>query len=273
VRRVLTATTVAICGIAAALGVGNPVAAKPGRTHHAQCVRAARSKTKRGKRRAKCKKLKRIEHGRKVVARHSVSTAVSAESAVEPTPSSTPSASSAPPESEEATSGEVATGETELAEEPEPIEENPTQEKPTEEKPRQITAEDVARELLGRLPLPDGAVEIAPVPTLNRAREPRCEPLLDLDRFWHVPGKPRAAVVWIKTHAPAGAKATASGESTGPGGVKTWNGGFSFTAKEPAVIKSEDLVFDSVPAEGGGATLRADAQVVSRPARCVTAVG
>ncbi len=267
-RRVLIATIIAILGIAAALGVPYPVAAKPRREHHAHCARTVKSKAKQAERRAKCKKLKKITHGRKVVAQQSVSPAVSAEAAVEPTPSSTPSTTSAPLESEEVTGDEDATSETELVEEHEPAEE-----KPSEEKPRQTPAEAVAQELLEVLPLPEGAVEIGPVPALNRApRKPGCAPLMDLERFWRVPGKPRAVAVWIETHAPAGAQGGASGKSHGPDGVKKWIGGFSFTVKEPTMIQSEDLVFEAI-AEGGGAALRADAQVVSQPARCVTAGG
>ena len=267
-RRVLIGTIIAIFGIAAALGVPYPVAAKPRREHHAQCARTVKSKAKQAERRTKCKKLKKITHDRKVVARHSVSPAVSAEAAVEPTPSSTPSTTSAPLESEDATGDEDATSETELVEEHEPSEEERTQ-----EKPRQTPAEAVAQELLGVLALPEGAVEVGPVPALNRApRKPGCTPLLDLDRFWRVPGKPRAVVVWIEAHAPAGAQGGGSGKSRGPDGVKKWIGGFTFTVKEPAMIQSEDLVFEAI-AEGGGAALRADAQVVSQPARCVTAAG
>lgn len=58
-RRVLIGTTVAIFGIAAALGVGYPAGAKSARSHHAQCAKAANSRAKKVKRGAKCKKRRK----------------------------------------------------------------------------------------------------------------------------------------------------------------------------------------------------------------------
>lgn len=59
---------VAIFGIGAALGLGYPAAAKSAKGHHAQCAKAAKSKAKQAKRRAKCKKPKRTAHGHTRVA-------------------------------------------------------------------------------------------------------------------------------------------------------------------------------------------------------------
>ena len=127
-------------------------------------------------------------------------------------------------------------------------------------KKHETPAETVAHELLGKLPLPMGAVEVSssPSPNLSHPAESvGCQPLVDVYRFWYVSGEPRAVIAWIQARAPAG---DSHGESSGPGGTVIFGtSSFGPDAK---------LVFGATLVKGGRTALRADAEVVPQGALC-----
>jgi hypothetical protein len=237
VRTTSIGMIVAISGIAAALSVGYPAGAKPAQGHHAQCAsKTSKSRAKQVKRRAKCKKPRNSAHGNRRVAQN-VGPLVTA-----PSPTTT---APAPP----------GTGTT------------PAPPGPSEAKPLQTPVEAVAQQLLGDLPVPEGAVEVGPEPGFIGVLQIGCRPVVELHRYWRVAGEPRAAIEWIEGRPPAGSRLLGEG-STVIGGVTEWVSAFQFAVTEPGVVQNEQLVFEAIAAEGGGAELRADAQVVPAAAAC-----
>ena len=118
-------------------------------------------------------------------------------------------------------------------------------------------AEAVARELLGELLLPEGAVQVASEPVLEGGvPRPGSPELVEADRYWHTRGEPGALVAWIEAHAPAGAYVGGRGWESGQGDVKSLTS-VSFSVNEPDVISSEQVQFEATAAEGGGTALRA----------------
>jgi hypothetical protein len=91
-----------------------------------------------------------------------------------------------------------------------------------------------------------------------------------MDRYWHVPGEPKAVMAWIESHPPTGSHLLGEGSSV-IGGVTKWFSAFQFAvSKEPGANQSEELSFETIAAQAGGAALRADAQVVAASAECAT---
>jgi hypothetical protein len=122
-------------------------------------------------------------------------------------------------------------------------------------------AEAVARELLGELPLPEGAVQVASEPALEGGvSHPGSLQLVETERYWQLPGEPEAVAAWIRAHIPAGARVSYTGDGGGPGVIRFF-AAFRFPVSEPEVISSEELFFEVTAAEGGTA-LRADGQVI-----------
>lgn len=176
-RRALIGVIVGIVGIAAALGLSYPAGAKSAKSHHAHCVKVAESKGGHAKRGAKCKKARRTRPHRSDRAK-----------SVGPT--------TTPP-----------TGASKPAEEYEPA--NPVEDhEPAGATPPENPFEVAAWKLLGKLPVPEGAVEVPPVPRLGPAPLPGCGILTSVDRFWHVPGEPGAVVAWISAQVRAALRAT-----------------------------------------------------------------
>jgi hypothetical protein len=136
---------------------------------------------------------------------------------------------------------------------------------------QQTPAEAVAQKLLGELPLPKGAVKVGSQPGFNGPGEQiGCGPLVDVDRYWQVPGEPKVVMAWIESHPPASSKLSSHGEGGKVGvGITRWFGAFRFPVKAPGVIHREELTFEAIATERGGTALRADAQVVPASARCV----
>lgn len=281
------AALAAMLGIAAALTVG-AAGAKPAKAHHARCVSgASRAKGKSAKRRAKCKKPRKTAHGHNRVAQKvgrpsSVikpsaggTPPASSPTTTGPAPATSGTAPTAPlrtaPTAPSGTAPAAPSGTAPGTTRPPPTAPTPTKPARTPAEEQELTeaeaahkaaAEAVARELPGELPLPEGAVQVNTEPGLEGpAFRPATPQLVDAERYWQVPGEPRAVITWIEAHVPAGAKLSTKGDSSGPRGM-TWFASFSFTTEQPYVISSEDLVFEATAVEGGGAALRADGQVV-----------
>lgn len=242
-RRALIGVIVGIVGIAAALGLSYPAGAKSAKSHHAHCVKVAESKGGHAKRGAKCKKARRTRPHRSDRAK-----------SVGPT--------TTPP-----------TGASKPAEEYEPA--NPVEDhEPAGATPPENPFEVAAWKLLGKLPVPEGAVEVPPVPRLGPAPLPGCGILTSVDRFWHVPGEPGAVVAWISAQVRGGPPSPGIfepiGEGGDPGGVRRWSAEFSWKVTEVTKfgrIAQELLGVDAMVAEGGGTALRGEA-IILGPATC-----
>ncbi len=78
-----------------------------------------------------------------------------------------------------------------------------------------------SRRLLAKLVLPAGATETAHNPggvaLASASFVPVSSALIDVRRFWRVPGEqPGAVLAWFKAHVPAGSSLTTSGAGSGP---------------------------------------------------------
>lgn len=126
----------------------------------------------------------------------------------------------------------------------------------------QATAD--AHKVMAALQLPAGASETGSDPSgglLKQAIHPVTPNLVDLHSFWTVPGDPDNVYQWVRHHPPAGSKLTAHGVGLQNG---IWQDGwaaFSFQG-DFAGAPSQSLVLDVAAARGGGAAVRADAEVV-----------
>jgi hypothetical protein len=119
--------------------------------------------------------------------------------------------------------------------------------------------------LLAKLVFPAGATPAARNPggsaLASAAFVAGSSALIDIHRFWRVPGEDPAAVLsWFKAHAPAGSSLTTSGSGSGPGYSFTALG-FSF-ANVAGVLESRELGVSIATASGGGTAIRADAEDV-----------
>jgi hypothetical protein len=127
-----------------------------------------------------------------------------------------------------------------------------------------VARRDVRR-LLTKPVLPAGATVTAHNPggvaLASASSVPVSTALIDVHRFWRVPGEqPDAVLAWFKAHVPAGSSLTTSGTGSGPN--------FSFSAlgfsfpNIAGVIDSRELNVTIAAASGGGTAIRADAQDV-----------
>jgi hypothetical protein len=121
------------------------------------------------------------------------------------------------------------------------------------------------RRLMGRLVLPPGATVASRDPgegvgLATAESEPATSTLVDVHRFWRVPGAPSAALAWFQAHVPAGSSLGTSGTSSGPGYVVNVLG-FDFPAVT-GVLESRELAVSITAARGGGTAVRADAEDV-----------
>jgi hypothetical protein len=136
--------------------------------------------------------------------------------------------------------------------------------KPPSSYPGQRPAEEVAQKILGELPLPQRAVEVGSVPWPSLSRPPwstGCWPLVDVHRFWYVPGAPRAVIAWIQARAPRG---NSSGETLG---VDPVINGTSYFGPSDGV-QNATLLFEATVVNEERTALRADAEVIPAGARC-----
>jgi hypothetical protein len=120
-----------------------------------------------------------------------------------------------------------------------------------------------AARVLRRVPLPAGATEVGtdPGPSMwlgsSVAGTPATPDLVDLHRFWRLPGDPQTAIEWIQAHPPAGATMSTTGTGGQYGTTVMWSVTFAFPAV-PGRISEEMLGVGVTAARGGGTAMRAD---------------
>ncbi|MGA2322165.1 MAG: hypothetical protein ABSG95_15765 [Solirubrobacteraceae bacterium] len=133
-------------------------------------------------------------------------------------------------------------------------------------------ARSAATGLLDDLALPAGRRQVLSDPSRGAllarpATRPATPDLIDVHRFWVLPGDPAGVIRWMQAHAPAGARLneTVSLAQAGVGGRGGRTLSSYVTFAFPAVagrFSSEELVLDTAATGGAGTALRADAQVV-----------
>jgi hypothetical protein len=130
--------------------------------------------------------------------------------------------------------------------------------------PRQRAVADAAR-IMASFPRPPGAVRTGLIASLTEPGEwPGGLDLARVTRWWRVPGRPQAALAWIRAHLPSGF--TAAGTGTGTrAGAESWTDTFALPAV-PGVLTERELVALAT-AYRGQTAIRLDAQVVWLPAR------
>jgi hypothetical protein len=130
-----------------------------------------------------------------------------------------------------------------------------------------------AARALAETPLPAGAVTVGTDPGTGgwlkypAGGAPATRELVDVHRFWRVPGDPQTVMAWIKAHAPAGARVSGTGSGGVYGTTVMWSLTFSLRPV-PGVISEEGLGVAVTAARGGGTALRADGWaiwIVPRP--------
>ncbi len=134
-------------------------------------------------------------------------------------------------------------------------------------------AASVARGLLRRAILPAGARQVSSDPGvgpwLSRASGlPATTLVVDVHRFWKVPGDPQTVIDYLRSHGPAGL--TASSTSTGGLHGKTAYWGVVFSGRPiQGRVSEPELSLGVTAASGGASAVRADAiaiWVIPRPA-------
>lgn len=124
-----------------------------------------------------------------------------------------------------------------------------------------------SQRMLAALRLPPGASPSQGDPSGSRLSKSPTHPatpdLVDLHRFWTVPGAPHDALAWIEAHPPAGGKLSMSGASGVNGTTVSQYDGFAFLEPVRGLpAPTETLLISVTTARGGGTALRADAQTV-----------
>jgi hypothetical protein len=122
-----------------------------------------------------------------------------------------------------------------------------------------------AQRALGELSLPAGASASAndPAPAVLSAPvlRPGSARLVDLHRFWVVPGTPAAVIGWVKDNAQPGWTVSESGSDRGPQGRVSDS--LALTHVRPAAgVWSSTLLVTATPLPSGAAAVRADAQAI-----------
>jgi hypothetical protein len=127
-----------------------------------------------------------------------------------------------------------------------------------------LAARRIAPSILEKVRLPRGAIRARTDPSGGALARPAVDPvtpnLVDLHRFWRVPGDAGQVFTWIEAHPPPGSKRTMT--VTAVGGARVRSVGFSFVPPSWGGAPSETLLVTVAAARGGGSALRADAQVV-----------
>jgi hypothetical protein len=282
VRKALVGTIVAIFGVGAALGLAYSAAAKPSNSRQPQTLAKALKKCKKDKsrsRRAQCEstakaryKSKSTSGGHKDTGTGPGTGATTGTGTATGTGAATDSgtlagtgavAGTGTATGTGTTTGTTATGATGTGAA------TGTGPETTTSRPCEcISTGTLAQELLAKLALPEGAVEVAPLPGFGPTDDGLgANPdAVDVSRFWHVPGEPSAVIAAIQaaieSHPRSAIRSSEHGVSTGPGGPESWFASFSFTVREPEVAEGEELGFVAIAAEGGGTALRAVAQII-----------
>jgi len=133
-------------------------------------------------------------------------------------------------------------------------------------------ARSAATGLLDDLVLPAGARQVSSDPSRGAllarpGTRPATPDLIDVHRFWVLPGDPARVIRWMQAHAPARARLTQTGSLVQAGfagrGGRTLSSYVAFAF--PALagrFSSEELVLETAATGGAGTALRADAQIV-----------
>ncbi len=127
----------------------------------------------------------------------------------------------------------------------------------------------VARSLVGAVRVSSRPISLEDVPRASPIRSapgrPATPNVVDVDRIWRVPGRPRAALAAVRHSHPAGLLVNGEG-SGGRHGVGEREVEYfwyvSFQAPPRPGLGSEQLSVSMTAAPGGGTLLRADGQVV-----------
>lgn len=127
---------------------------------------------------------------------------------------------------------------------------------------REQVAHTVATRLLAEVHLPSGSTQVssAPAPMLTApAAFPMSPNLVDVSAWWTAPGSVDDLIAYVQAHPPAGL----DGSGGGYGGGSTE---LTFGGTSTADYAAPQLVIVAT-ASGGRVAVRADAQVIWRPAR------
>jgi hypothetical protein len=134
-------------------------------------------------------------------------------------------------------------------------------------------ARRVAQRILANAQLPPGAQKSVSDPSGSKLGRPGSYPatpdLVDVHRFWRVPGDVQSVFDWIESHPPAGSSGQQGAGTGNSNGIVSQYVGFSLLGPGSGGAPSEVLMYTGAPARGGGTALRVDAQVVwlfKRPA-------
>ena len=134
---------------------------------------------------------------------------------------------------------------------------------------RIAVTQQAAEMLAAGVQLPAGAVasSTAPTATLEQPmNSPGSKNLIDVARFYTVPGTIDAVLAYAKAHPPAGTYADGTSSSSGSDGITSQGVMFSRIATHDYAAPALWVVATNL---GGGVAVRIDAQLVWRPVRTV----
>lgn len=132
---------------------------------------------------------------------------------------------------------------------------------------RMAVTREAAEALVAGVQLPAGAVASSAAPTQALAQSqnsPGSQNLIDVVRFYTVPGTIDAVLAYVKAHAPAGTYADGTSSSSGSDGITSQGVLFSRIATHDYAAPALWVVATNL---GGGVAVRIDAQLVWRPLR------
>jgi hypothetical protein len=136
--------------------------------------------------------------------------------------------------------------------------------------------------LLDSVVLPRGALQVSADPSspprFGRRESTLALPhVVDVRRFWRLPGTVTSAANWFQSHPPAGGRLMSS-EAAGTGRARSgrprlsiltmWGGTYTFASAPPG-LTAQQLTIALAPARGGGVAVRADGQAGWLPPRPV----
>ena len=131
----------------------------------------------------------------------------------------------------------------------------------------EAAAQSDASALLATLSLPQGAVQSSTEPAgddsllAGPGEHPATPKLVDDHAWWVVPGTPKEAFAYVRTHLPSSARRSGQGQSGGPGEPEVLFESFEWPSIA-GVLSQRSLHVAVVQLADGSTGLRADAQVV-----------
>jgi hypothetical protein len=137
----------------------------------------------------------------------------------------------------------------------------------TTEAARKAITRQVAEQLVEGVRLPAGAIVSSTAPTQALAQpinSPASENLIDVSRFYTVPGTIEAVVAYAQAHPPAGTYADGTSSSSDSNDVTSQGVIFGSIATHDYAAPTVSVVATKF---GGGVAVRVDAQLVWRPLR------